>query len=160
MVFHRERTAPSELVDSCWGAFSPRAIERGLTFDNRIPRDLVLMCDRQNLAVVFSNLLGNAAEYTDPGGRVWMQARETDGVIEIVAANTGCRLTPDQTARVFDRFWRADPSRSDAGTHCGLGLSLVWKIAQAMGGSIGASVEDGTFIIRLRLPCSDLPPIG
>lgn len=152
MVFHTEGIALSEMVDSSWEAFSAKATERELTFDNRIPEDLVLMCDRQSLLVIFSNLLDNAVEYTNRGGRVWMQAEETDDAVKIVTANTGCRLSPDQIAKVFDRFWRADPSRSDAGTHCGLGLSLVWRITQAMGGSVRAAVEDGTFIVRLKLP--------
>jgi signal transduction histidine kinase len=158
IVFCMEEIALSDLADSSWQTFSARAVERGLTFDNRIPKDLTLTCDRQSLGVVFSNLLDNAVEYADRGGRIWIQAQKGDSLVEIVAANTGCRLNPDQTARVFDRFWRADPSRSDAGTHCGLGLSLVLRIAQAMGGSISAAVEDGTFIVRLRLPCST-PPV-
>jgi signal transduction histidine kinase len=155
IVFCMEEIALSDLADSSWQTFSAKATERELTFDNRTPKDLTLTSDRQSLAAVLSNLFDNAVEYADRGGRIWMQAQASDGAVEIVAANTGCRLSPDQTARVFDRFWRADPSRSDAGTHCGLGLSLVLRIAQAMGGSISAAVEDGTFIVRLRLPCSN-----
>lgn len=152
MAFHMEGIVLSELVESSWEAFSAKATERGLTFDNRIPGDLTLTCDRQSLLVVFSNLFGNAVEYANPGGRIWVQAHEADGSVEITTANTGCRLNPEQAVRVFDRFWRADPSRSDAGTHCGLGLSLVRRIAQALGGSTSATVEDATFILRLRLP--------
>jgi two-component system sensor histidine kinase QseC len=154
MVFQQEEIVLSELADASWEAFSARAMERKLMFDNRIPKDLVLTSDRQSLLVIFSNLFDNAVEYADRGGRVWTQAEKIDGAVEIMTANTGCRLSPEQAMRVFDRFWRADPSRSDTGTHCGLGLSLVSRIAQSLGGSIHAAVENGTFIISLRLPRS------
>lgn len=155
MAFHMEKIALSERVDSCWQSFSARAAERELKFENRIPTDLILTCDRQSLGLVFSNLFDNAVEYADHAGKVWVQAREVDNAIEIVTANTGCRLSTEQATRVFDRFWRADPARSAAGTHCGLGLSLVWRIAQALGGSIRATVEDGAFVVLLRLPGPD-----
>ncbi len=153
MAFDMERTLLSELVDASWKPFSSRAAERRITFENRVSNDLSLMCDRRSLSIVFSNLFSNAVAYADHGGRVWTQAEEADGLVEIVVANTGCRLSPDQTSRVFDRFWRADASRSEAGTHCGLGLSLVRRIVQALGGSTHVTVKDATFILRLALPC-------
>lgn len=155
MVFHMEDIVLSELVDSSWEPFSTAAREHEIAFDNRVPGDLTLTSDRQSFLAIFSNLLSNAVEYADHGSQVWTQAQETDGSVDIVVANTGCRLGPDQAARVFDRFWRADPSRSAAGTHCGLGLSLVHRIVQALGGSISATIQDSTFILRLRLPCSN-----
>lgn len=155
VAFRAEPVALCETAEASWKPFAARARQRGLAFDNRISSDLMLTCDRQSLATVLSNLFSNAVEYGDDGGRVWAQARQADGCIDIDVSNTGCRLSADQAARVFNRFWRADASRSDAGTHCGLGLSLVQRVMQALGGSAAALVEDGTFTLRLTFPRND-----
>jgi two-component system heavy metal sensor histidine kinase CusS len=151
-AFRMEEILLSELVAVSWKPFASRAAERRVAWDNQVSSDLALTSDRQSLSVVFSDLFSNAVEYADRGGRVWTQARRVDGSIDIMVANTGCRLSPDQVGRVFDRFWRADPARSDAGIHCGLGLSLVHRIVCALGGSIDASVKDGAFILHFSLP--------
>jgi len=152
MVLHPEKIALATFVDAVWEPFSAQGRERALTFGNRVPRDMTVTCDRQNLRAIFSNLLSNAVEHADPGSRVWMEARITEDLVQIAVANTGCRLDPEQATRVCDRFWRADASRSDTGTHCGLGLSLVRRIVEAQGGSIRVTVENGTFTFRLTLP--------
>ena len=75
--------------------------------------------------MVLSNLLANASEYTNDGGRIRVEAHFIGEQVELTIANTGCSLTPEQIAQVFDCFWRGDSSRQDAGVHCGLGLALV-----------------------------------
>jgi len=152
MVFQMERIVLFDMAAASWETLAPDARTRELTFDNRIPRALTVICDRQSLGLIFSNLFGNAVEYADHGGRVWTQAQETDGSIEILVGNTGCRLAADQATRVFDRFWRADSSRSETGTHCGLGLSLVSSIARALDGSARVTVEGEVFVTRIELP--------
>jgi two-component system heavy metal sensor histidine kinase CusS len=71
---------------------------------------------------------------------------------EIVFENTGSRLTSRQAEEVFECFWRGDSSRRDTGVHCGLGLALVKRIVEALGGSIRAETQNGLFIVRLTLP--------
>jgi signal transduction histidine kinase len=102
---------------------------------------------------VISNLLDNAVEYTNEGGQIWTQGKQTGNKIELAVSNTGCPLTKDEASQVFDCFWRGDSSRTDTGIHCGLGLALVQRIITALGGS--ASVEvllGGIFTIRIILP--------
>lgn len=72
-------------------------------------------------------------------------------VVEIEVGNTGCNLTEQQVAQVFDRFWRADPSRKDANLHVGLGLALVRRIITSLDGTVEASAANGDFTVSIRL---------
>jgi len=113
------------------------------------------MCesDRQNLSIVLSNILANAVEYADKGGQIRSTACSKDGSVEVAVSNTGCQLTTDQVAQAFDSFWRGDFSRSDTGTHCGLGLALVQRLVRALGGNAFAELQPGgIFIVRITLP--------
>jgi two-component system heavy metal sensor histidine kinase CusS len=153
VTFCYEQIRLSELVDSCWRPFKEKAIERELVFDNRIPDNVTVNSDRENFSMVLSNLLSNAVEYANKAGRIWLTACQTNDLIEITVSNTGCKLTSEQASHVFDCFWRADSSRTAAGIHCGLGLSLAQRIVRALGGSVIAELQNGgIFTIRLTFP--------
>jgi signal transduction histidine kinase len=152
-TFRNDTIRPAEIVDSCWRLLSHRALEHNVTFENRLVAEMTCNSDPDGLSMVISNLLDNAVEYTNEGGQIWTQGKQTGNKIEIAVSNTGCRLTKNETPQVFDCFWRGDTSRTDTGIHCGLGLALVQRIITALGGS--ASVEvlpGGIFTIRLLLP--------
>jgi signal transduction histidine kinase len=158
LTFRREQIRLAELVNSCWRPFLEKAIEREITFDNRVPNDITVNSDPKNLSVIFSNLLNNAVEYTNDAGQIWVTAQHIDNCVEIAVANTGCQLTNGQVTQVFDCFWRGDSSRTGTGTHCGLGLALVQRLVRALGGSAVVELQPGgIFSIRLTLP--DSPPI-
>jgi len=152
----RLRRAPvrlRELVDSCWRLFAQRGAGRGLGYENRLEADLVCSSDPDQLAMVFSNLLDNAVEYAEAGGRIWIVGRRTDPAMVVEIANTGCRLTAEQATQVLDCFWRGDASRTDTGAHCGLGLALVQRIMRVLGGSVGVEVRPGgIFAVLVTLP--------
>ena len=140
-TFHEERIRLAELVNDCWRPFSQAAGSRGLAFENRIPKHLVWVSDRQSLTTIMRNLLENCVEYASDGGRVWAEGTINGKDAEIRIANTGCQLRGEQFSHIFDRFWRADSARRDTGLHCGLGLALVRRIASALGGSVAAQLE-------------------
>ena len=77
----------------------------------------------------------------------------TGNVIRL-AANTGCRLSGEDVRHLFERFWRGDAARTHTGVHCGLGLALVQRAVESLGGTVTASVADGTFTIRAALPAA------
>ncbi|MBL7189394.1 MAG: sensor histidine kinase N-terminal domain-containing protein [Phycisphaerae bacterium] len=150
-----DRIRLAGFIDSAWQPFSDKAMDRNITFDNRIEPDVTFESDRANLGTVLSNVLCNAVEYVDDSGRIWVTARSADDSIEIAVSNTGCHLTSEQVSQVFDCFWRVDSSRSDTGAHCGLGLALVQRLVGALGGRAAAVTEPGgIFSIRLILPAS------
>jgi signal transduction histidine kinase len=151
--FQIEQVQLAELVNSCWRPFSDRAFERKISFDNNIENEITCESDRQNLSIVLSNIMDNAVEYADEGGQIRTTARRTDDSVEVAVSNTGCQLTGEQVSQIFDCFWRGDLSRSDTGTHCGLGLALVQRLIKELGGHAFAELRPGgIFIIRLILP--------
>jgi two-component system heavy metal sensor histidine kinase CusS len=148
--FNTEQIKLAELVNSCWRPFSDRALERKISFDNNIEPEITCASDRRNLSIVLSNILDNAVEYADEGGQIRTTARRIDDSVEVAVSNTGCRLTGKQVSQIFDCFWRGDLSRSDTGTHCGLGLALVQRLIRALGGHATAELQPGgIFIVQL-----------
>jgi heavy metal sensor kinase len=151
--FQTEQIQLAELMNSCWRPLSDKAIERKIEFDNKIKPEITCDSDRQNLSIIFSNILANAVEYSDEGCHVRATALNKDGTVEVAVSNTGCKLNTEQVSYVFDSFWRADSSRSDTGSHCGLGLALVQKLVKALGGNASAELhKGGIFIMRIILP--------
>jgi signal transduction histidine kinase len=88
-----------------------------------------------------SNLVENALRYTPAGGSIIITIASGAAQSEISVKDTGCGIAPEHIPRVFDRFYRADPSRSSQGA--GLGLALVKSITDLHGGTATASSEVG-----------------
>ena len=98
-----------------------------------------------------SNLVDNAVRFTPDGGRIVVCLTTTPNGAEIVVQDTGCGVAAEHIPRMFDRFYRADPSRSSEGS--GLGLALVKSIADLHGGAISVTSEVGRgTIVRLQFP--------
>lgn len=88
-----------------------------------------------------SNLVDNAVRFTPDGGRIIIALATVPEGAEIAVTDTGCGIAAEHLSRVFDRFYRVDPSRSTEGT--GLGLALVKSIAELHGGSLKVASETG-----------------
>jgi signal transduction histidine kinase len=86
---------------------------------------------------MLSNLLDNAIKYTPQGGLVKVSVSENEAKVVVSVKDTGCGISPSDLPRIFERFYRCDQSRSQAGI--GLGLSLARAIARAHGGEITAT---------------------
>jgi signal transduction histidine kinase len=142
----------ADLVEAQWQPFAQRARGRGIAWHNRLPGDLECAADRNMLAMVLSNLLANAAEYADDGGRIEVSGRSADRRAVLALTNSGCRLSAAEAFHVFERFWRGDAARTGTGAHCGLGLALVERAVKALGGSVSADVAGGLFTVRVTLP--------
>ncbi len=137
----------------CWRPFEEHATKRGLHVqwpDDAQPIDVVT--DREKLRLVLSNIFDNAVRHSDQGGTVTVEAAGDPKEAVFEVRNTGCDLPPDAVERVFERFWIHDTARTEGAEHCGLGLPLCRRIVTALGGSISATLEQGSFAVRLRLP--------
>ena len=98
--------------------------------------------DRGRVLQVASILLDNAVKYTPDGRSVTVSVGEEDGSVALAVSDTGIGIPEDQLPLIFERFHRADPSRSEGGA--GLGLSIARQIAEAHGGQIRAKSTPGT----------------
>ena len=102
---------------------------------------------------MLSNLLDNAIKYTPSGGTVSIVASESQGQVVVAVQDTGIGIAKQDLPRIFERFFRCDQSRSQAGI--GLGLSLARAIARAHGGDITvASMPNKGSTFTVRLPKS------
>jgi len=109
--------------------------------------------DDARLVQIFTNLLTNAARYTEPGGEIWFTARHVDDQITIEVRDTGIGITPDLLPRVFDLFVQGRQGSDRMTGGLGLGLTLVRSLVQLHRGEITAASEGpgrgSTFTIRL-----------
>lgn len=119
-----------------------------------VPEGLSAVADPDRLSQVLSNLVRNAINYTPEGGVVSMRVENAaPDRVEIAVSDTGIGIAADDLAHIFERFYRADGSRTRATGGFGLGLAIGRELVEAMGGTLTATSEPGlgsTFLITLR----------
>jgi two-component system sensor histidine kinase SenX3 len=116
----------------------------------------VVLGDEALLQVALHNLIANAVQYSPSGSRVGIGVTARDGVVEVAVSDQGIGIADEDRDRVFERFYRADASRSRNTGGSGLGLSIVKHVAQNHGGDVRVWTQPGkgsTF--TLRLPAAD-----
>jgi two-component system, OmpR family, phosphate regulon sensor histidine kinase PhoR len=133
-------------------AVEPQAKQRGVAVEINIADGLSAMADAKALDQIMVNLLDNAVKYTTPNGHVWATACELPDAIRIEVRDDGPGISDKHRERVFERFYRADPSRSREAGGTGLGLSIVKHLVESMGGEVGVNPNEpqgSTFWLRL-----------
>lgn len=132
--------------------FSMQAEEKNLEFTLSLPdHDVMIDADKLKLQRVISNLLDNAVKFTPENGRVALSLTEEPDALVMRVADSGVGISDADKKHIFERFFRADESRTKPGN--GLGLSMVHAIVLAHGASIAVSDTEGggtTFTIRFR----------
>jgi signal transduction histidine kinase len=133
----------------------PRAGARSLSLKLNVPDDIPpVEADPERLHQIIDNLLDNSVKYSPEGSTVNAVARLSGGSVETVVSNPAGPHRPDPD-RIFDRFYRADPSRSAAAGGVGLGLAISRQLANAMKGRMWADFDDtGNLRVHLLLPAS------
>ena len=109
--------------------------------------------DRLMLRRALSNLLSNAIRHTPRGGTVTVKTRTDDSFISVAVENPGEPIPAAHLPRIFDRFYRIDPSRQRTGDGAGLGLAITQSIVEAHGGKIKARSGETT-CFEIRLPAA------
>ena len=105
---------------------------------NSVNPDLEVFADPDRLQQILRNLIGNAYRHTPAAGKVAVDAAIRGDEVEVRVIDTGVGFPADVEERVFERFFRADPSRSRATGGAGLGLAIVRQLVEAHGGTVGA----------------------
>jgi PAS domain S-box-containing protein len=138
IVLQRQRMAIAAAIETALEASEPLITSREHALVVApLPRDLLVDGDATRLAQVFSNLLNNAANYTDPGGRIELALGADDDTIRIAVRDNGVGIDPQQLSRVFDLFMQAERgSGRDSGL--GIGLTLVRRLVEMHGGHVEA----------------------
>lgn len=127
-------------------------IDSGKTIELHDQGDVCAMCDIDMIRQALANLISNAIRYTDTSGRIDVYVRKSGKWSELVVADTGIGLDPEEEKMVFERFWRADSGRGRKSGGLGIGLSVVREIVSQNSGEIsvkGVKGEGSTFTIKL-----------
>jgi signal transduction histidine kinase len=118
----------------------------------RVERGLTVCADRVRLRQVLLNLLTNASRHAAGGGTIAIDASDQGGERRLTVRNTGSHLAVDEASRVFDRFYRTDPSRQRTTGGSGLGLAIVKHLVEAHGGRVWVSSEAESVTFGVALP--------
>jgi signal transduction histidine kinase len=144
LPLRREEVLLAPLVAQVLSEIEVARSDRGVGVTSHVPDDLPSVeADRERVHQVLFNLLDNAVRFTPSGGSVTVSADRHDGSVEVRVADTGVGIPAEHLPRLFERFYRADPSRSreDGGT--GIGLAIARSVVEAHGGHINAQSEPG-----------------
>jgi signal transduction histidine kinase len=153
------RIDASEVASGCAAVIRPLAAAHGLTLEVKADPPLGLDTDPDKLREVLVNLLHNAVEYNRPDGKVELNGRRANGRIVLEVRDTGIGMTPEVREKIFERFFRADPSRHATGVHAGLGLAIVKEYVGRLGGTIAVESEPGVgSTFRVELPAAPEEP--
>ena len=133
--------------------FLKRAAEEGVRIEVEIPDTIPARGDAGRTGQILAVLLDNAVRYTPKGGAVTVFGRSVEGAALAGVADTGPGIPPEHLSRIFDRFYRAEESRTREGGGSGLGLSIARNLARAQEGELSAeNAPTGGTVFRLRLP--------
>jgi signal transduction histidine kinase len=127
------------LVDSCLRALAPEADARGVNLEAR--GDASALCAPEKVERVLYNLVTNSLRHTPSDGSVAVVVENGTGEVRVTVEDTGEGLADETRARMFERFWRRDPSRPRGGA--GLGLAIARGLVEAQGGRIWAEDRAG-----------------
>lgn len=123
--------------------------QKGLELECEI-EDVTVRTDGGLLSLIWNNLLSNAVKFTERGDTVSVSCAEENGKAVVRVRDTGCGISPETGAHIFDKFYQGDTSHACEGN--GLGLALVKKVIDIVGGEISVESEVGrgsTFTVRL-----------
>jgi two-component system sensor histidine kinase MtrB len=141
------------LIASCIAASQPLAVNAGVTIVRQLPpRAVTAEVDSRRVERILRNLLNNAIDHAE-GGTIDLELAADDQVLAITVTDHGVGLKPGEAGLVFNRFWRADPSRQRQTGGTGLGLAISLEDARLHGGWLQASGAPGHGArFRLTLP--------
>ena len=157
----REPVEIASVVTRALEMARPLLESRRSAVDVHVPQGLVVDGDPARLAQVVSNIVTNAAKYSDPGTEIRVSAARREGTISIVVADRGIGIEPSQLDAVFEQFVQMPQGLDRAEGGLGLGLAIVKSFVHAHGGHVRAHSEGigrgSTF--EIELPASDATPV-
>ena len=122
-----------------------------IEIETELAENVLVKGDEELLSLVWSNLFSNAFKFTEPGGRVSLSLTATDSHAVVRVKDTGCGMSPEVGAHIFEKFYQGDTSHATQGN--GLGLALVRRVVDIMQGEISVESQLGvgtTFTVKIR----------
>jgi len=144
LTLHKQSIDPGELLNQVAATYSHQVDKKNITLTVDIQPDLPhIHVDETRLIQVLGNLISNALRYTSEGGTISLSGQLADGQVVMRISDTGSGMPPEVLSHIFDRFYRADTSRTESYGGSGLGLAIAKALVEAHGGRIEVSSRQG-----------------
>ena len=151
----RKQLSLHELLGQIMDLYRPNFQDKGIEVKWRLePGSDMVTADRDKLLQAIRNLADNAWKYTPAGGTVTVSARRDEDGITTVFANSGTVIAEKDIPFLFERFFRADRSRSRNAGGAGIGLAIVKELIEAHSGKVGAACDESGTRVWFTLPAS------
>ena len=144
LKMHIKPCPVSDILNTVLLHYEQKCSDAGIIFNVNLGISAYVLADIQQITRVFDNLISNAIRYTPEGGSIKVEAYTEGKMVRFSVSDTGCGIAKDKLPYVFERFYRAEPSRSDTYMHQGLGLAICYEIIKAHGGEISAESDAQT----------------
>ena len=140
-----------EQLCECLLGFEDAWEKKSLEIETDIEDEITVENDPELLSLVWNNLFSNAVKFTEPGGTVGLKLYTEGGMAVVEVSDTGCGISPETGAHIFEKFYQGDTSHATQGN--GLGLALVKRVVDIVGGEIDVTSRVGkgsTFTVKIR----------
>lgn len=140
-----------EQLCECLLNFESTWEKKEIEINTDIEEEVFVESDAELLTLVWNNLFSNAMKFTEPGGSVSLSLKSEDDFAVVQVSDTGCGVSPEVGRHIFEKFYQGDTSHAMQGN--GLGLALVKRVVDIVGGDISVSSEVGegsTFTVKIR----------
>ena len=141
------------IVEEVIAQLTPQAERQNLSLEMTLADDLpATPVDKERIRQVMVNLIHNAIKFNRPGGSIRTTTKQSEGSVVVEISDTGTGIAKDDLPQIFERFYKADKSRTGQGS--GMGLAIAKHIVEAHGGNIWVQSEEGkgsTFSFSLPL---------
>ena len=147
----KERFDLGEQLCECLLAFENAWEAKNLEIETDLADGVAVESDPELLSLVWNNLFSNAIKFTEDGGTVGLKLYTESGHAVVEVSDTGCGISPEVGAHIFEKFYQGDTSHATQGN--GLGLALVKRVVDIVGGEIGVRSEYGkgsTFTVKIK----------
>ena len=147
----KERFDLGEQLCECLLGFENAWEAKELEIETDIADGVTVESDPELLSLVWNNLFSNAIKFTEEGGTVGLKLYTEGGRAVVEVSDTGCGISPEVGAHIFEKFYQGDTAHATQGN--GLGLVLVKRVVDIVGGEIGVSSAPGkgsTFTVKIR----------
>lgn len=144
----------SEQLCECLLQFEDVWERKAIEIETDLDESVMISSDPQLLGLVWNNLLSNAFKFTEVGGRVSVSLTADHDLASVKISDTGCGMSPETGAHIFEKFYQGDTSHSVQGN--GLGLALVKRVVDIVQGEISVESAVGkgsTFTVKIRRGC-------
>jgi signal transduction histidine kinase len=142
-LFNKKQVNLQNIFEEILKSYRAKVNSKNIKIKLKLSQPLLLLGDSLKLTRLFSNLIDNAIYYTPKFGMIEIEGKHIKSLIEIKIKDTGIGIASENLPYIFERFWRADTSRSHWEGGSGLGLAIVQSIVNLHGGTITVTSQIG-----------------